>query len=154
MRARWNHGFRFESTATGKLLSETALPLATRVAVSVCRGVVMDVNATQKSFSLRADRDASREVASALVSTKSLPILGYPLGIRVSAVWQAAASQQVEVSTSPLRVQNRGLDVTMDLFLDDDVDSLQQLRVSILRPQLSQNGWEISRLAIAAGELL
>ena len=157
--ARWKHGFRFESTATGHLLSDNTLSFATRVVVAVGHGVVVRTDALHKNFAVGTDRDASQELASALVSTKSLPILGYPLGVRVSVVGKAAAVagdavQQAEVSTSPLRVHNHGIDVILDLLLDDDADALQQLRVSMVRPQLLEDGWEISRVEVAAGELL
>ena len=157
--ARWKHGFRFESTATGHLQSDKTLPLATRLVVAVSRGVVVRTDALHKNFAVGTDRDASQELASALVSTKSLPILGYPLGVRVSVVGKAAAVagdavQQAEVSTSPLRVHNHGIDVILDLLLDDDADALQQLRVSMVRPRLLEDGWEISRVEVSAGELL
>ena len=95
---------------------------------------------------------------SASVFTKSLPILGSPLGVRMSVVGNTAeesdeAVEQAEVSTSPLRVRNQGIDLMLDLLLDADADASEQLRVSVVRPQLLQDELEISRVEVAAGAL-
>ena len=150
--ACWKREFKFETTANGQLLSD---PLAVRVAFAVARGVTVCTDAAGESFSVRTAPDSSQPLMSALAFTKSLPILGSPLGVRVSVVSNAAgdAVQQAEVSTSPLRVRNQGIDVMLDVLLEDEAEASRQLRVLVARPQVLQNDLEISRVEVSAGAL-
>ena len=155
MDATWKHGFKFETTATGQLLSDA---LAVQLAFAVGRGAMVHTDVQSKSLAVRSARGASPRLLSALAFTKSLPILGSPLGVRMSVVGNTAEEsgetvQQAEVSTSPLRVRNQGMDLMLDLLLDADADASEQLRVSVVRPQLLQDGLEISRVEVAAGAL-
>lgn len=161
--ASWKREFKFETTVAGQLLSGLALPLAVQVALSVGKGVMVCTDVQHQSFTLRTARD----VASVSVSTESLPILGSPLGARVSVVGamdEAAddSAQQAVVTTSPLRVRNEGIDVMFDLSLEGDFNAphqqqqrqkQQQVRVSVVRPQLVGDWLEISRIEVAAGAL-
>ena len=167
--ASWIQEFKFETTATGQLLlsDAAALPVAVRAAVALGRGMTVSTDGECKNFRVRTARGGSQELLSALVFTKSLRILGSPLGVRVSVVGKsgdaAAAAdgvEQAEVWTSPLRVRNEGIDLVLDVLLNDDnadADVLeeqqqrQRLRVSVVRPQLVHDDVEISRIEIAAG---
>ena len=155
MDATWKHRFKFETTATGQLLSDA---LAVRLAFAVDPGVMVHTDVESKSLAVRSARGASPQLLSASVFTKSLPILGSPLGVRMSVVGNTAeesdeAVEQAEVSTSPLRVRNQGIDLMLDLLLDADADASERLRVSVVRPQLLQDELEISRVEVAAGKL-
>ena len=147
--ASWKREFKFETTASGRLAT---LPVAARVSVAMGRGVVVCADVQQKRFAVRTVRDASPQLFSLSVSTKSLPILSL-LGVRVSVVGKATAVQQANVSTSPLRVHNEGIDVLLDVLLDADVDT-SGLRVSVLRPQMLEGDLEISRVEVESGALL
>ena len=149
MNASWKREFKFETTASGRLAT---LPVAARVAVAMGRGVVVCADVQQKRFAVRTVRDASPQLFSVSVSTKSLPILSL-LGVRVSVVGKATAVQQANVSTSPLRVHNEGIDVLLDVLLDADVDT-SGLRVSVFRPQMLEGDLEISRVEVESGALL
>ena len=150
MNVSWKREFKFETTASGQLAT---LPVAARVAVAMGRGVVVCADVQQKkTFAVRTVHDASPQLFSLSVSTKSLPILSL-LGVRVSVVGKATAVQQANVSTSPLRVHNEGIDVLLDVLLDADVDT-SGLRVSVFRPQMLEGDLEISRVEVGSGELL
>lgn len=153
-----NNGIEFDTTVTGRLLAEA---LAVKLAFTVGRGLTACVHAQEKTITVKTERDGSRRLMSALALTKSLPILGSPLGVRMCVVGKAGdvsggAVEQAVVSTSePLRVRNEGIDVTLDLLLDGDSASLEEeehrVRVSVVRPQLLENELEMSRVEVSAG---
>ena len=154
MNASWAREFKFETTASGQLAT---LPVAARVSVGMGRGVSVCADVQQKSFAVRTVRDASQQLVSASVSTKSLPILS-SVEVRVSVIGKATNAVagdavQASVSTSPLRVDNQGIDVLLDLLLDADVDT-SGLRVSVVRPQMLEGDLEISRVEVESGALL
>lgn len=72
MDATWKHGFEFETTATGQLLSDA---LAVQLAFALGRGVMVHTDVESKSLAVRSVRCALSRVLSASVLTKSLPIL-------------------------------------------------------------------------------
>ena len=154
--ACWRREFKFETTANGQLLSDV---VAVRVAFAMSSGVTVCADMEDKSFSVSTTPDSSESLISALVFTKSLPILGSPLGVRVSVVGNATevaggVVQQAQVSTSPPRVRNPGIDLMLDMLLEDDAEGPGQLRVSVVRPQALQSDLEISRVEVSAGALL
>ena len=153
MEASWRHEFKFETTAKAQVLSNE---VALRAAFAVARGVMVCADPRSMSFAVRTALDASQQMISALVFTKSLPILGSPLGVRVSVVGNATdvvgdAVQQLEVSTSPPRVRNHGIDLMLDLLLDADADAPQKVRALVVRPQVLEKDVEISRVEVSAG---
>lgn len=119
-------------------------------------GLEVGTDAAAQKFSVSSAPESSEALISALAFTKALPILGSPLGVRVSVVGNATevaggAVRQAEASTSPLRVRNGGIDLVLDVLMEDDVEAGGQLRVSVVRPQVLETDLEISRLEVSAG---
>ena len=151
--ARWKRQFTFGTTANGEVLSDA---LAVQVSFDMARGLVLGADAAGQNFSVSSAPDSSEALISALAFTKALPILGSPLGVRMSVVGNATevaggAVRQAEASKLPLRVRNEGIGLVLDVFLEDDVEAGQQLRVSVVRPQVLETDLEISRVEVSAG---
>ena len=130
--------------------------LAVRVSFDINSGLVLGTDAAVQNFSVSSAPDSSEPLISALASTKALPILGFPLGVRMSVVGNATevaggVVRQAEASKSPLRVRNEGINLVLDVFLEDDVEGGEQLRVSVVRPQVLDTDLEISRVEVSAG---
>ena len=126
-------------------------------------GLVVGTDAAGQKFAVSSAPGSSEALISVLAFTKALPILGCPLGVRMSVVGNATATEvaagaaggavrQAEASTSPLRVRNEGIDLVLDVLLEDDAEGGEQLRVSVVRPQVLETDLEISRVEILAGE--
>ena len=99
--AHWQRGFQLTCTAAGHLLSGDSCPVAVQLAVAVARDLGVRFDTLLRHFSVGLERDACRELASVLISTKSLPILEFPLGVRLSVMGTTTvAGQQAEIAIS------------------------------------------------------
>ena len=151
--ARWKRQFTFGTTANGEVLSDS---LAVRVSFDINSGLVLGTDAAVQNFSVSSAPESSEPLISALASTKALPILRSPLVVRMSVVGNATevaggVVRQAEASKSPLRVRNEGINLVLDVLLEDDVEGGEQLRVSVVRPQVLDTDLEISRVEVLAG---